>query len=218
MTSASSKIMNGAFPPSSSEIFFIVPAACFIRSLPTLVYIRWSIERDTDPVKEILRTSGFSQSSDPTSFVFAWAVTMLITPFGTPARSASSASARAVYGVSDAGLITQVHPAAIAAPTFLVIIATISQHPPGSCTHWKIPRCNNSNNTNRLSNGNDPIPLDRTWDYISIHPWRFLTKPFKETTSISDFALGLRQRFSVLPSKNFGNIVRVLLTEFVPFS
>src|ERR1700733_8754581 len=107
-----------------------------------------TLERDTDPVKEILRTSGFSQSSEPTSFVFAWAVTMLITPFGIPARSASSASARAVYGVSDAGLITQVHPAAIAAPTFLVIIATVSQHPQQSYTHWKIPWGNNSDNTN----------------------------------------------------------------------
>src|SRR5271170_4016587 len=128
---------------------------------------RWSmldhpIERDTDPVKDILRTSGFSQSSDPISFVFACAVTMLITPFGTPARSASSASASAVYGVSDAGLITQVHPAAMAAPTFRVIIATISQHPQHAFTHRKIPGGNNANNTNRLSNSNDPITLDRT--------------------------------------------------------
>src|SRR5271155_1565479 len=114
----------------------------------------------TDPVNEILRTSGFSQSSDPTSFVFAWAVTMLITPFGIPALSASSASASAVYGVSDAGLITQVHPAAIAAPTFLVIIATISQHHQQSYTHRKIPRGNNPNYTNRLSNSNDSIPLE----------------------------------------------------------
>ena len=80
-------------------------------------------------MNEILRTSGFSQSSDPTSFVFACAVTILITPFGIPALSASSASASAVYGVSDAGLMTQVHPAAMAAPTFLVIIATVSYNP-----------------------------------------------------------------------------------------
>jgi hypothetical protein len=142
---------------------------------------------------------------------------MLITPFGTPARSASSASASAVYGVSDAGLITQVHPAAMAAPTFRVIIATISQHPQQSFTHRKIPWGNNANNTNRLSNSNDPITLDGTWDNISVHPWRFLTKPFKETAPVSDFPLRLRERFAVLPSKNFGDIIGVLLTEFVPF-
>ena len=48
---------------------------------------------------------------------------MLSTPFGTPARSASSASARAEKGVVGAGLITIVHPAASAAPALRAIIA-----------------------------------------------------------------------------------------------
>src|SRR5215469_9545134 len=38
--SASSKTMNGALPPSSSEIFLTVPAHCCISNLPTSVDMR----------------------------------------------------------------------------------------------------------------------------------------------------------------------------------
>ena len=75
--------MKGALPPSSSEIFFTVGAACFISSRPTSV----------EPVKEILRTTGLAQSSPP--IAGASPVMMLSTPLGKPARSASSASASA---------------------------------------------------------------------------------------------------------------------------
>lgn len=50
-------------------------------------------------------------------------VTTFNTPAGNLAFSAKAASASAEYGVSAAGLITTVHPAAIAAATFRVIIA-----------------------------------------------------------------------------------------------
>ena len=50
-------------------------------------------------------------------------VSTLSTPFGMPARSASSHSASAEYGVCEAGLITIVHPAASAGPALRVIIA-----------------------------------------------------------------------------------------------
>jgi hypothetical protein len=56
--SASSKTMNGALPPSSSESFLTVPAHCSIRNLPTSV----------EPVKVSLRTVGFEVSSPPISF------------------------------------------------------------------------------------------------------------------------------------------------------
>jgi hypothetical protein len=46
-----------------------------------------------------------------------------MTPFGTPARSASSARASAENGVSEGGLITIVHPAARDAPSLRAIIA-----------------------------------------------------------------------------------------------
>ncbi len=50
-------------------------------------------------------------------------VTTFSTPFGRPARSASSASARAESGVSSGGLTTTVQPAAIAGATLRVIMA-----------------------------------------------------------------------------------------------
>src|ERR1700739_341316 len=76
--SASSKTMNGALPPNSSDNFLTVPAHCCIRNFPTSV----------EPVKVSLRTVGFEVSSPPISF--DGPVTQEKTPFGTPARSASS--------------------------------------------------------------------------------------------------------------------------------
>ena len=71
----------------------------------------------TDPVNEILRTTAFVLNSKPTSGVFFFdAVTTFKTPFGIPARCANSTSANADNGVSGAGFMTTVHPAAKAAP------------------------------------------------------------------------------------------------------
>ncbi len=110
--SASSKTMNGALPPSSSETFFTVVAHCAISCLPTAV----------EPVKENFRTSGFWVSSRPTSLARV-VVTTLNTPLGRPARSASSARASAESGVSSAGLITKAQPAAMAGAALRVIMA-----------------------------------------------------------------------------------------------
>ena len=128
--SASSNTMNGALPPSSSETFFTVPAHCSIRSLPISV----------EPVKVSLRTIGFEVSSPPTSL--APPVTHENTPFGTPARSASSHSASAENGVAVAGFKTIVQPAASAGPALRVIIAAgkfhgviAAQTPIGSFKH-----------------------------------------------------------------------------------
>src|SRR6516165_12374972 len=106
--SASSKTMNGALPPNSSEIFLTVPAHCCISNLPTSV----------EPVKVNLRTVGFCVSSPPTSL--AGPVTQENTPFGTPARSANSHKARAENGVAVAGFNTIVQPAARAGPVLRV--------------------------------------------------------------------------------------------------
>jgi hypothetical protein len=73
-----------------------------------------------------LRTIGFDVSSPPISP--AEPVTTLNTPFGRPARSPSSASAKAENGVCDAGFNTTVHPAAIAGPALRVIIASGKFH------------------------------------------------------------------------------------------
>src|SRR6202047_3393316 len=114
--SASSKTMNGALPPSSSESFLTVPAHCCISNLPTSV----------EPVKVNLRTIGFEVSSPPTSL--EGPVTQEKTPFGTPARSANSHKASAENGVAVAGFSTIVQPAASAGPDLRVIIAAGKFH------------------------------------------------------------------------------------------
>src|SRR5438034_2827400 len=102
--------MNGALPPSSSEIFLTVGATCCISKRPISV----------DPVNESLRTVGFAHISAP--IADALPVTILSTPGGKPARCAISANASAEYGVASAGLMTTVHPEASAGETFRVII------------------------------------------------------------------------------------------------
>ena len=73
-----------------------------------------------------LRTTGFEVSSAPISPEEP--VSTLNTPGGNPARSASSASARAEYGVCDAGLATSVQPTASAGPALRVIMAAGKFH------------------------------------------------------------------------------------------
>src|SRR6202046_1002567 len=114
--SASSKTINGALPPNSIEVFFTVAAHCSISSLPISV----------EPVKVSLRTVGFEVISPPISP--ALPVTHEKTPFGTPARSASSHKASAENGVWLAGFSTIVQPAASAGPHLRVIIAAGKFH------------------------------------------------------------------------------------------
>ncbi|MCY1438674.1 hypothetical protein D9M71_548830 [compost metagenome] len=94
-----------------------------------MVSAHWPISRrptGVEPVKVSLRTSGWPVSCAP----MAWAspVTTLSTPAGTPARCASSTRARAENGVSLAGLITMLQPAASAGPALRVIIAAGKFH------------------------------------------------------------------------------------------
>jgi hypothetical protein len=86
-------------------------ADCCIRSCPTRV----------DPVNESLRTEGFEVSSAPIPWGIP--VTTEKTPFGMPARSASTASAKAENGFSSDGFATIGQPAASAGPALRVIIA-----------------------------------------------------------------------------------------------
>ena len=110
--SASSKTINGAFPPNSIEHFIICSDACLSRILPTSV----------EPVKVSFLIIGFSQNSFPISDDREDGIIDKI-PFGRPALSARTPIASADNGVSAAGLATKAHPAASAGPAFLVIIA-----------------------------------------------------------------------------------------------
>ena len=93
-----------------------MPAHCRISNLPISV----------EPVKVSLRTVGFQVSSPPISWTRP--VTQEKTPFGTPARSANSHSAKAEKGVAVAGFNTIVQPAARAGPALRVIIAAGKFH------------------------------------------------------------------------------------------
>ena len=81
--------------------------------------ISW-LPTSVEPVKLSLRTLG--ESVIAVEMAPALPVITLKTPAGMPARSASSASASAEYGVALAGLTTMVQPAARAAPALRVII------------------------------------------------------------------------------------------------
>ncbi len=74
-----------------------------------------------EPVNATLATSGCSASRAPT--VGPAPTTTSNTPSGIPASSASSASRRAVSGVSSAGFTTMVLPVARAGPTFHEVMA-----------------------------------------------------------------------------------------------
>src|SRR4029450_8618090 len=132
--SASSKMIKGAWPPSSMLTFLTVSAHCLSRILPTSV----------EPVNDSLRTASLAVSSPPT--VRASPVTTLNTPAGMPARSASSARASAEYGVKLAGFATTVQPAASAGAHLRVIIAfgkfqgVIAAHTPTGSLSTRIRR------------------------------------------------------------------------------
>ena len=130
--SASSNTMNGAFPPSSNDVRRIFSAHCSSSNRPTFV----------DPVNDSFRARPDRISGSITGPASA-AVMQLTAPAGTPASERMSISASIDSGVWCAGLITLVHPAAIAGPSLRVPIAigkfhgVISRQGP---TGWRATR------------------------------------------------------------------------------
>ena len=100
--SVSAKTMLALLPPSSSVTFFTCSAQPAMICLPTPV----------EPVKAILRTSGWVTKRSPTTEPLPGMT--VSTPSGSPASIASSPMRIAVSGVSSAGLSTTVLPAASA--------------------------------------------------------------------------------------------------------
>ncbi len=115
--SASSVTTSGALPPSSIDEFTTRSAACLSSTRPMPV----------DPVNEILRTRGSAIQVDTTADASVVGTT-LTTPSGTPASTSRRVTARAVSGVSDAGLSTTVQPAASAGASLRVAIAAGKFH------------------------------------------------------------------------------------------
>src|SRR6266481_6486501 len=99
---ASSSRIVGDFPPSSSVTRFIVAAPSRIIPSPTA----------TEPVKEILSTSGLRTSSAPTTLPRP--VTTFMRPFGRSASWRASTKTRVCSELNSLGLITTVQPAAMA--------------------------------------------------------------------------------------------------------
>ena len=110
--SASSKIRNGAFPPSSIDTFSTFFADASISERPTSV----------DPVNDSFRRRP-SSISGPVVLPDDDVVKMFTTPPGSPASSRICASASIDSGVCCAGFTTLVQPAAIAGPSLRVPIA-----------------------------------------------------------------------------------------------
>ena len=94
-----------------------------------------------DPVNESLRSRG-SAMIGPDTAPEVVVVTTLTTPAGRPASTSSCTNARVVSGVSSAGLMTTVHPAASAGAILRVAIArgkfhgVMKKHGPTGC--WLI--------------------------------------------------------------------------------
>ena len=112
--SASSKTTKGLLPPSSMLNFF-KPAACTMRC-PVAV----------EPVKLIARTSRWAHSGSPTARPVPW--TILSTPAGMPASSASSPSRAALIGESSLILSTAVLPKARQGAVFQVAVMNGTFH------------------------------------------------------------------------------------------
>src|SRR6266508_1824280 len=126
--SASSNTRNGALPPSSIDVRSTCSEACSSSFRPTPV----------EPVKESLRArpSRISGSITPPASLVT---TTLTTPPGRAASARISASASIDSGVCEAGLITDVQPAAMAGPSLRPPIAigkfhgVMSTHGPTGC-------------------------------------------------------------------------------------
>ena len=104
----SAKIIFGDFPPNSRLMRLISSAAAWKTLRPARV----------EPVKLTMSTAGWLLIAAPT--VGPSPFTKLKTPFGTPAASMTSAKIIVEIGATSLGFNTIVHPAAMAAPTFMM--------------------------------------------------------------------------------------------------
>ena len=175
VTCTSSNTMNGACPPSSSETFFTVAALCSSRLRPTSV----------DPVKDSARTALLSVST-PAMMRGSPVITEKI-PAGTPARSASTASASAEKGVSSAGLTTMGQPASERCARLA------RDH-----GRRKIPGRDGSGDADGLADGQQPALRLVARDRIAISAASFFGEPFQKARGVVDLAARLGERLALL--------------------
>ena len=123
----------------------------------------------------------------------------LKTPGGMPARSASSARARAESGVSRGGLDTIVQPAASAGPALRVIMALGKFHGVMAATTptgWRITTIR--------------ALVTRARERLAIDALGLLGEELDEGRAIDHFAAGFGQRLALLRRHDLGEVLLVL--------
>src|SRR3712207_1216119 len=136
-----------------------------------------------EPVNDTLRTRG-SRSIAETTLPDDRDGSTLTTPAGTPASARIAAMARAVSGVSPAGLSTTVQPAASAGPILRVAIAAgkfhgvISTHTPTGCRTTRI-RFAPDGAVARV-----PSPRTASSAYQRKNSAAYVTSPFASTSAL----------------------------------
>ena len=132
-------------------------------------------------------------------------MTTLNTPAGTPARSASSASASAVSGVCEAGLTTIVQPAASAGAALRVIIAAGKFH---GVIAAQTP-------TGSLSTTMRRDGVGRRED-VAADALGLLGEPLDERRRVRHLAARFRERLALLERDQAGEILGVLDDQVEP--
>jgi hypothetical protein len=132
---------------------------------------------------------------------------MLSTPAGMPARSASSAAASAVSGVSSAGLMTTGQPAASAGATLRVIMASgkfhgvMAAHTPMGCFKHQ-----------------QAAVVVELGQRFAVDALGLLGKPFHKAGAVGHFALGFGQGLALLGGHQAAQVVLVRHEQVVPLA
>jgi len=169
---ASSSRIVGDLPPSSRVMRFIVAAPSRMMASPTA----------TEPVNEILSTSGLSTSSAPTTLPRP--VTTLRRPFGRSASWSASISTCVCSALNSLGLMTTAQPAASADATLRQMNSAFAFHavirpatPTGSKVTVVLPQLRvHSISSSAFSAARNALRPDRT-----ISPANCTTPPYSST-------------------------------------
>ena len=188
--SASSKTMNGALPPSSSETFLSPAAHWLISSFPISV----------EPVNPSLRTAGFEVSSPPmTGASSAAPVTIDRTPGGKPASSREGCDRER----GERGLLggLQHHRAAGREG---------GRGLAGHHRRGEVPGRDPGGDADRLLRHEDPLVGPRRRDGVAVDPLRLLAEPLVERRGVGDLDPRLGQRLPLLGDHQACEVVLVL--------
>ena len=135
----------------------------------------------------------------------AFPSTTLNTPAGIPARSASSASARAVRGVCSAGFD---HHGAAGRQGLRGL--------PRDHRRGEIPRRNRRTDTDWFLENHDPPRGFGRGHHVAAHALGFFREPFDKRRRVGHFALGFREGLTLLHDDQTRQIVRMLDHQVEP--